>query len=90
MKRSELFNWDINDLIKGLIMTFGAALLAAAYQIFVEVGLDWTAEDYKEVLVAGILAGITYALKNFFTNSENRVAKKEVNKRRKITDKVVR
>lgn len=90
MKRSELFKWDINDLIKGMIMTMGAALLAAAYQIIVEVGLDWTAEQYKECAIAGLLAGITYALKNFFTDGQNRLAGKEVKKRAKVTGKTVR
>lgn len=90
MKKSELFNWDLNDLIKGMFMTIIAALLAAAYQIIVEVGLDWTAQQYKEVIVAGLLAGITYALKNFFTDGQNRLAGKEIKKRAKVTGKTVR
>jgi len=57
---SKKFKLNRNDLIKGLIMTVLAAVLATAYQLLMEVGLDWTSEQYKDVLVIALTTGIAY------------------------------
>lgn len=81
MNTSKIFRLNINDLIKGLIMTMLSGILATAYQILIENGLDWDAADYKEVLVIALTTGISYLLKNYFTDAERTAGAKEHKKR---------
>ena len=78
---SKKYSLGINDLIKGLIMTILSGVLATAYQLLIEVGLDWTADDFKEVLIIALTAGISYLLKNYFTDGQQSAGLTELKKR---------
>ncbi len=84
---SKKFKLNRNDLIKGLIMTVLAAVLATAYQLLMEVGLDWTSEQYKDVLVIALTTGIAYILKNFFTDGQNQTADAQLEKQLKKSNR---
>jgi len=71
---SQFFSLDIYDIGKGFLMAFLGAFLPALYE-YLKVG--WGAIDWKFCLAAGISAGIAYLLKNFFTNSENKLLRLE-------------
>ena len=78
---SSKYTINRNDLIKGLLMTVIAAILTTAYQLLVEVGLDWTADDFKEVVIIALTTGISYLLKNFFTDGQTQQADEQLMKR---------
>lgn len=80
MKRSELLNWNKNDFIKGLFMTILAAVLTAIYNLIEMEGFDWTHSEVMGVIKVAALTGIAYMLKNLFTNSDGKLAKKEAKK----------
>ena len=60
---SKRFTLNGNDLIKGLIMTVGGAIVTAAIDSLNAGNLDF---DWKKIIVGGLTAGLTYLAKNFF------------------------
>ena len=88
--KSKMFRLNLNDLIKGLIMTILSAVLATAYQLLMSDGLEWTSDDFKEILVIALTTGISYLLKNYFTDSQNEAGTTELKKRYKYTKKDIR
>lgn len=69
-------NWK--DAAKAIALTFITALVTGIYQLLqVNATLDWT--TLKPVLVAALGAAIAYLIKNFFTNSEDKIMKGEEN-----------
>ena len=73
---SKLFRLDSFDFIKGLLVSILTGGLTVLYGIFNSGGTP-TETDYKAALGAGIAGGIAYLLKQFGTNSDGKIAKKE-------------
>lgn len=78
---SKLFSLAKQDWIKGAIMAAGMSILTALVTILQ--GMIAVPPIYPDmkmlatILVAGIIAGATYILKNLFTNSKDQFMKKE-------------
>ena len=77
MNNSSLFSWHTRDIIKGIIMAVLGSIVTGLYTS-VSAGafpLDWAA--WKPILIGGLGMGLTYIIKNFFTNSKDEFLKKE-------------
>ena len=76
MKKANLFNLNWRDVLKGLIMAFISAVVTGVYQLIQTNGIiSWV--TIKPVIVVGIGAGLSYLIKNYFTNSTDQFATKE-------------
>jgi hypothetical protein len=76
MKKSSFLTWNAKDFFTGLIMVIITAIVTGVYQIIQSGGLfDWV--TLKPVLLAAIGAGLSYLIKNLFTNSEGTFMTKE-------------
>jgi hypothetical protein len=67
-------NWQ--DIVRGLLV----AILTAAFialQPIVERGTLPTLEELKAIGIVGISAGLAYLMKNFLTNSKDKMFKDE-------------
>jgi hypothetical protein len=74
--KSKLFTLDTRDLINGLLLAFIAAVLTGILELLQKGAvLDWPA--LKAVLIAGIIAAISYFLKSLATNSRNQLFTRE-------------
>lgn len=72
---SKIFHLSQRDYIHGLIMTVGGALTGALLKIL-EGGLSFSREDLNFVLLAGLVAGLTYIQKKFFSDEEGKLGGK--------------
>lgn len=73
--KSNFLSLDLKDLIKGFIMAIIGALVAAAYQAIQNNALEWTWVFWQPIVYLSIGAGLSYLLKNLFTNSDDKFAK---------------
>ena len=69
---------DIADFGKGILMAFLGAFLNALYQYFPSGPIENV--NWKVCLATGISAAVAYLLKNFFTNSQNKLLRLEPKK----------
>lgn len=69
-----LFSLQAQDFLKGLIVAVFASVLTALLQML-QNGFDGI--DYKTLALIAITSGISYLLKNFFTNSDGNFGKAE-------------
>ena len=77
--KSNLFKLDLKDLLKGALVSM-LVIIATALLTIVENGdiltlMDWA--TLKPIIIAGISGFVAYLLKNFLTNSEDKILKKE-------------
>ena len=63
-----MFSLQTRDFIKGLIVFVIGAVLAALYQML----QNGFAVDYNQIIQIAILSGLSYLLKNLFSNSEGK------------------
>jgi hypothetical protein len=72
--KSKFLRLNLNDFLKGLLMAFLGALVTGVYQLF-QAGsaLNWI--TLKPVLLVAIAAGLSYLIKNLFTNNAGEFAK---------------
>ncbi len=63
---SKLFNLNISDFWKGLIVAVFGAVLGLIYKTVDAGSLDF---NWMFIFKAGLLAGLSYLLKQFSTNS---------------------
>lgn len=75
--KSGFLNLNWTDLAKGLLVAVIGAILTAVYQAIEAGTLAWTWAFWQPIVLAGLGAGIAYLIKNFFTNSQDEVLKKE-------------
>lgn len=75
--KSKFFTLNLKDLIKGFIVAFSGALLTTIYQAINAGTIQWTIEFWQPILLTSVGAGISYLLKNLFTNSNDEFAKKD-------------
>jgi hypothetical protein len=68
--KSKLFNLNVKDVIKAIILTFIAALLTGIYQIL-QTGTLLTWESLKPVVISSVAAALGYIIKNVLTNSND-------------------
>jgi hypothetical protein len=66
-----------SDYVKAIIMAFIGSAATVLYK-FIEMGTFPTGkEQWKQILLAGTGAAVTYLIKNFFTNSNDQFGKAE-------------
>jgi lysozyme family protein len=72
--KSKFLSLNWNDFLKGLLMAFLGALVTGIYQLF-QTGsaLNWA--TLKPVLLVAIANGLSYLIKNLFTNNQGEFAK---------------
>lgn len=77
MNNSTLFTLNWRDALKGLVMAFLSAALTGIYQLINDgMLLDWA--HLKPCVITGVGAMVAYLLKNFVTNSDSKILKKEL------------
>lgn len=69
MNLSTLFHLNWADLAKGIVMAVIGAILTAIYQA-VSAGMTI---DIRSMATVGLLAGLSYIIKNWFSDSQGRV-----------------
>lgn len=80
MKKSNLLNINWKDALKGFIVAVITAILAAVYTGIQNNTFPVTWADWRTILIAGCGAGISYVIKNVFTNSDDKFLKPEKKK----------
>lgn len=65
---NNLFNLNLNDFFKGLVVAVLSAVLQFLYQLIVAHGFDITKTDLQQLLSVAALAGLSYLAKNFLTD----------------------
>lgn len=71
--KSKLFKLNATDLLRGLIVAVVTAILTGLYDLVQSGGTL----SMKAVFIPGILAMLSYLIKNLFTNSNDQVLKSE-------------
>ena len=64
-----------NDFVKGLVIAVLGTVLFAVKEAIENGG--FSAIEWGNVLTLAVLAGLTYLIKNFFTNSNGELGKAE-------------
>jgi hypothetical protein len=67
MKTSDMFNLDLKDLVKGLIVAAGGAAIVAV-QGTLKAGV--ISFNWKSIGITALAAGLSYLAKNFFTPAQ--------------------
>lgn len=78
MSRFLMLNWF--DFVKGLIITVIGTVVSTGYELFIDdkvLPSTWNGW-WTNILLPGVLAGISYLIKNLFTNSNNQFAAREL------------
>lgn len=73
---SKFFSLNSFDFIKSILVAFGTSFLTGLVQIL-QNGTLPTLVQIKTMAIAGAAAGISYIIKNLFTNSKNQIGKPE-------------
>ncbi len=81
MKNSKIFNLNWVDLGKGLLIAFLAAFLGGILELLQTGVLPVTWALLQPILEISLAAGVSYLLKNLFTNSQGELGKNESGKR---------
>lgn len=74
--KSSFGTLNLMDIVWGLVITIGSTILSSLVNILQVGWPTWVA--FQPVLLSAVLAGITYVMKNFVTNSNNVLLKSEV------------
>ena len=75
MKNSKLFSWNFNDLARGFVL---AVLTAFITIISTTIEAGSLTFHWPTIGKTVLIAGLAYLKKNFFTNSKNQFATKEL------------
>ena len=73
---SDFLKINVRDLVKGSIVAVLAVLTSSLVTIL-EGGALPTLEQLKKIGLIALTAGVSYLIKNFLTNSQDEVMKKE-------------
>lgn len=73
---SKLFKLNIDDAYKTLIMVILGAIIGSITEI-VNLGRLPEEHEWKSAFMLGLGSGLTYIMKNFFTNSQGQFAENE-------------
>ena len=78
MRNSKLFNLNWGDLGRGLLVAFLTAFLGGVLELLQTGVLPLTWVLLQPIVEISLAAGVSYLLKNLFTNSEGEILKKEL------------
>lgn len=76
MKNAKLFSLNLNDLVKGFVVAFLTVVVSGVYS-GLESGTLPTLNELKTLTLLGLASGASYLLKNFLTNSDDKLLKPE-------------
>jgi len=79
MKSKEFLSLGLKDIIKGSLMAAIAVILTGLMTSLTAGHLPANWDEFKPIVLSGLGAFITYLLKNYFTNSDDKFLKKETN-----------
>ena len=79
MDFSQFFKINLRDLGKGVIMAILGSIVSALL-VIVNTGTLPTLDEWKNVGMLGLMAGLSYLLKNLLTNSNDQFLKPETKK----------
>lgn len=71
--KSDIFKLNFRDFAKGLVMAVLGAIVAALYTT-IAAGKLPTLEELKTAAIVGLGAGLTYLVKNFFSDGTKEAA----------------
>jgi hypothetical protein len=74
---SQLFKLNIEDLLKGLILTVLTSVVTVIYNTVNAGSLTF---DWHSIGITAITSGLAYLLKNYLTNSKGEFASRETNR----------
>jgi hypothetical protein len=74
MKNSSFFSLNARDWFKGLVVAIITAVITLVYNT---IQLGALSFDWKAIGFAAISAALAYILKNFITNSNDEILKRE-------------
>lgn len=74
--KSEMFSVNTKDAIKGIVVAVITAVLTALVNVL-QTGVIPSPADLQGVGIVALTAGLSYILKNFLTNSNDELLKKE-------------
>ena len=74
--KSNFLSLGMKDLIRSVIVASGTAALTVLIPVLQGGGVP-TPENYRVAGLSAIAAGLSYLLKNLFTNSKDQLAKPE-------------
>jgi hypothetical protein len=79
MQKSKFLRLNGHDLFKGFITAIGMSILTAIHTSIAANPPKFPTDlnDWKHILYIGLGAGITYLIKNLFTNSKDEFLKTE-------------
>lgn len=70
MNNSKLFNVNWKDFLKGLVLAIGTPLIYLVQEMIP----NWPLNPIEKAALSALVA---YLIKNFFTNNEGQIAKKD-------------
>ena len=70
---SPLFKLHLPDWTKGLLLAITAPVLTALLSFLNTPGFSWSDLDFHLLFKVGLVAGLSYLIKNFFSDSEGKV-----------------
>lgn len=71
--KSILFTLNYKDFVKGLALAVIAVVLGAVQQGLYAHGFDFASYDWSGIIKLAVEAGISYLLKNYFSNEKGQV-----------------
>ena len=77
MNSSNFLRLNIGDIIKGFTVAIIFALLSSTYQILASGHILFVWSFWQPIIFNALAAGISYLIKNVFTNSDGQLLKSE-------------
>lgn len=74
--KSKFLSLDIKDFIKGLIIALITAILTFLIDLL-QIGSSFDAVQWGRLIIAVVVAFLSYLLKNLFSNSKDQLLTKE-------------
>lgn len=75
--KSTFLSLNVKDIVRGFFLAVFGAIFMAIVKFFEQGTVEWTWAFWQPIVYTGLAAGITYLLKNVFTNSEDEFGKGE-------------
>lgn len=77
--KARFFSLNGNDLLKGLLIAFLTALLTGLLELFQAGPFLFNWVTFQPIVYAAVAAGMSYLIKNMFTNSQGQLLVSEKN-----------
>jgi len=75
--KSKIFGVNVRDLLYGLVVAVLSAILTEIHQLLTTEVFELSWVRIRPTIYVGLTAGLSYIIKNFFSNSKGKFAKGE-------------